>query len=280
MTELSANKCFGGMQKVFSHSSRSTGTEMTLGLYLPPQVREGPVPLIVFLAGLTCTHENAMVKAGAQRLCADIGLAFMTPDTSPRGLELDGEHDRYDFGSGAGFYLDATEAPWAENYRMYSYVAHELPELVLTEFAEIDAGRLGLTGHSMGGHGALTIGLKNPDRFKSVSALAPIASPINCPWGQNALPRYIGDNKGVWRQYDACALIEDGHRVPEIMVDQGLNDEFMNSQLKPDLLERACSDHGQSLQMRYQEGYDHSYFFISSFLGDHLHWAADHLQAT
>jgi S-formylglutathione hydrolase len=235
------------------------------------------VPVLYFLAGLTCTEENFTVKAGAQRRAAELGLALVMPDTSPRGLDLPGEHDNYDFGSGAGFYVDATAAPWAVNYRMYSYVTRELPALVEEHFA-IDAARSGIFGHSMGGHGALVCALRNPDAYRSVSAFAPISAPMHCPWGEKAFTGYLGPHRAAWRAWDASALIEDGHRVPGILVDQGLADSFLASQLMPERLEQACAAAGQPLSLRRHPGYDHSYFFIATFVADHLEWHAARLR--
>jgi len=277
METISQQYCFEGVQGVYRHASEATGTKMTFGLYVPPQAKDGMVPVLLYLSGLTCTHENVIAKAGAQRYCAEHGLAFLAPDTSPRGLDLPGEDEEYDFGSGAGFYIDATQSPWRENYRMYSYVATDLLQSVEKEFPSLDLASVGITGHSMGGHGALTIALKNPDRFKSVSAFAPICAPISSPWGEKALKRYLGPNRQDWRPYDACALIEDGARVGDILVDQGQADEFLAEQLKPKALEKACASAGISLTLRCHAGYDHSYYFISTFIAAHVAWAADRL---
>ena len=250
---------------------------MRFGVFLPPQADAGRVPVLYWLSGLTCTEENFIVKAGAQRVAAELGLAIVVPDTSPRGLGIAGESDSYDFGLGAGFYVDATEAPWSNGYRMYSYVAKELPGVVAESFP-VESARCGIFGHSMGGHGALTIALKNPSRYKSVSAFAPIASPMRCPWGQKALTGYLGADPTRWREYDATALIEDrGWSGPPILVDQGTNDQFIESQLKPELLREACERRGIALDLRLREGYDHSYFFIATFIEDHLRFHAAHL---
>ena len=237
----------------------------------------GPVPVVWFLSGLTCTEENFTVKAGAQRAAADLGLMLIAPDTSPRGEDVpEDPNGAYDFGLGAGFYVDATAAPWSRNYRMRSYVETELPAVVAAELpANLD--RQGITGHSMGGHGALTIALRNPDRYAAVSAFAPICSPMKCPWGEKALSGYLGPDRSQWRDYDACALIEDGARLRDLLVDQGTADSFLHEQLKPDLLEDACARAGLPLTLRFQEGYDHSYFFIASFIEDHLRWHAERL---
>ncbi|MGX6648951.1 S-formylglutathione hydrolase [Maricaulaceae bacterium MS644] len=277
MEMKSESRCFGGRQQVWTHASKATGTDMTFGLYLPPAAEDGPVPVVLYLSGLTCTHANVMDKAGAQRVCAELGLALLAPDTSPRGTDLPGEHDSYDFGSGAGFYVDAVQAPWSRHYRMESYVTDELLKAAASA-APLDLDAVAITGHSMGGHGALTLGLKRPDLFKAISAFAPIASPLNCPWGEKALTAYIGPDRGAWRAYDACALIEDGKRCEAgILVDQGLADGFLEEQLKPELLEAACKAAGQKLTLHRQEGYDHSYFFIASFIEDHLRWLSERL---
>lgn len=277
LTKVSEAKAFGGKQFVYSHTSTETGTEMRFAVYLPAAAEKSKVPVLWYLSGLTCTEENFTVKAGAQRDAAELGIALIAPDTSPRGDGVPDDSDgAYDFGLGAGFYVDATETPWSDNYRMRSYIETELPTLV-EQALPLDMTRQAITGHSMGGHGALTISLRNPDRFKSVSAFAPICSPMNCPWGEKALSGYIGHNKADWRQYDACALIEDGARLPEILVDQGLADGFLEGQLKPELLEAACSASGIPLTMRRQAGYDHSYYFIASFMQDHLRWHAERL---
>ena len=274
ITTVSRNKCFGGVQGVYSHESRETDCVMRFGVFLPPQAEARKRPVLYWLSGLTCTEENFIVKAGAQRVAAELGLAIVVPDTSPRGLNIPGEAESYDFGVGAGFYVDATRAPWSGGYRMYSYVARELPRLVESEFP-VDAARVGIFGHSMGGHGALTIALKNPDRYKSVSALAPISSPMRCPWGEKALTGYLGSDRALWKEYDATALIENrGWSGPALLVDQGTNDQFLETQLKPELLEEACRRAGVRLDLRLQAGYDHSYFFIASFIEDHLRFHA------
>jgi S-formylglutathione hydrolase len=275
---LGEHRCFGGVQGFYRHASTETGTPMRFALFLPPAAAEGPVPLLYFLSGLTCTEENFTVKAGAQRRAAELGLALVMPDTSPRGTDLPGEHDSYDFGSGAGFYVDATEAPWSVNYRMYSYVTRELPALVAENFA-VDPARTGIFGHSMGGHGALVAALRNPAAYRSVSAFAPIAAPMHCPWGEKAFTAYLGADRAAWRGWDACALVEDGRRAPDILVDQGLADPFLATQLMPERLAGACAAAGQPLTLRRQPGYDHSYFFIASFVEGHLEWHAARLAA-
>jgi len=265
------------MQGTYSHESTTTGCTMRFGVYLPPQAEARQVPLLYWLSGLTCTEENFVVKAGAQRIAAELGIALVVPDTSPRGLDIPGEAANYDFGLGAGFYVDATVAPWSQGYRMYSYVVEELRDVVTAGFP-LDPSRAGVFGHSMGGHGALTIALKNPQLYKSVSAFAPICSPMRCPWGEKALSGYLGLDRASWREYDATALIEDrGWRGPPLLVDQGTKDAFLDSQLKPELLRAACIEHGVPLELRMQGGYDHSYFFISSFVEDHLRFHARHL---
>jgi S-formylglutathione hydrolase len=247
---------------------------MRFGVYLPPHAQRGPVPVLYWLSGLTCTEENFITKAGAQRVAAELGLAIIAPDTSPRGLNVAGEAESYDLGLGAGFYVDATVAPWSQGYRMYSYVQAELPQVVGAEFP-VDPSRSGIFGHSMGGHGALTLALKNPQQYRSVSAFAPIASPMRCPWGSKALSAYLGSDQGQWREYDATALIaERGWAGPPILVDQGTQDQFLESQLMPELLVQACERKGVRLDLRRQEGYDHSYYFIASFIEDHLRFHA------
>lgn len=274
---ISTTCSFGGVQGVYRHASKATSTDMTFALYLPPQADRAKVPLLIFLSGLTCTHENVMVKAGAQQYCAQHGLALFMPDTSPRGDDVP-DDDAYDFGQGAGFYVNATQAPWSANFAMERYITDEVLGIIAANFPSIDMNRKGITGHSMGGHGALTLALKHPSLFKSVSAFSPIASPINCAWGRKALSGYLGsDDQGAWRRHDACALIEDDARVDDILIDQGTADQFLQTQLKPDLLEKACRDAGIPLSFRMREGYDHSYFFISTFMEDHVRWAAERI---
>ena len=277
LTTASQSRCFGGTQGVYAHVSAELGCPMRFGVFLPPQSAAGRVPALYWLSGLTCTEENFIAKAGAQRLAAELGLAIVVPDTSPRGLGLPGEGDSYDFGLGAGFYVDATQAPWSRGYRMYSYVTRELPTLVASHFP-VDPERVGIFGHSMGGHGALTVALKNPREYRSVSAFAPIASPMRCPWGEKALTGYLGADRETWREYDATALIETrGWTGPPILVDQGTKDQFLELQLKPHLLREACQRAGVPLNLRMQEGYDHSYFFIATFIADHLQFHARNL---
>jgi S-formylglutathione hydrolase len=244
---------------------------MTFAVYRPPQAEAGePLPVIWYLSGLTCTHANVMEKGGYQRICAELGLMFVAPDTSPRGEGVP-DDPAYDFGQGAGFYVDATEMPFAANYRMASYVTEELPALIAEHFP-VDMDRQGITGHSMGGHGALTLALRNPGRYRSVSAFAPIVAPSQGPWGEKALSRYLGADRTAWRRHDAVALIENGARFAEILVDQGASDSFLEQELKPELLENACRAAGIPLTLRMQEGYDHSYYFIATFMEDHLRW--------
>lgn len=279
METISTSRCFGGTQGIYAHASAETRTRMRFSVFVPPQAEQGPVPVVWFLSGLTCTEENFTVKAGAQRMAAALGLMLVAPDTSPRGVDDGGEtvpddpEGAWDFGLGAGFYVDATEAPWARNYRMFSYISDELPQLIAGAFPA-DMNAQGIMGHSMGGHGALTIALRHPGRFRSVSAFAPIVSPLNCPWGEKALGGYLGPDRSRWRAHDAVALIEDGARCPHILVDQGMADGFVASQLKPDLLEAACNATGQPLTLNRRDGYDHSYYFIASFMEDHLRWHA------
>ncbi|MDE2583574.1 MAG: S-formylglutathione hydrolase [Rhodospirillales bacterium] len=272
---VSRARCFGGSQFVYRHASTATGTSMRFSAFVPPQAERAKVPVVWFLSGLTCTEENFTVKAGAQRMAAELGLMVIAPDTSPRGDGVpDDPEGAYDFGLGAGFYLDATLDPWARHYRMRAYIEQELPALVAATLPA-DAGRQSIMGHSMGGHGAITIALRNPGRFASVSAFAPICAPTRCPWGKKALLGYLGADRALWRQYDSCALIEDGKRLPGLLVDQGTADSFLNEQLHPELLEAACAAAGIPLTLRRQEGYDHSYFFIETFMEDHLrHHAA------
>ena len=270
METLARSECFGGVQGVYRHAAQETRCAMRFGVFLPPQAGSRRVPVLYWLSGLTCSEENFIVKAGAQRVAAELGLAIVVPDTSPRGLGLPGEGDSYDFGLGAGFYVDATQSPWASGYRMDSYVTRELPAIIEAEFP-VDPQRVGVFGHSMGGHGALVLALRNPDRYRSVSAFAPIASPMRCPWGEKALTGYLGPDRAAWREYDATALIAArGWKGPPILVDQGTADPFIETQLKPQLLEEACSTAGVALEMRLREGYDHSYFFIATFIEDHL----------
>lgn len=277
LTTIAQNRSFGGLQATYAHASTVTGCTMRFGVFLPPLPHARRVPVLYWLSGLTCTEENFIVKAGAQRVAAELGIALVVPDTSPRGLNIPGEATSYDFGLGAGFYVDATEAPWSQGYRMYSYVVGELREIVAANFP-VDRSRTGIFGHSMGGHGALTIALKNPQIYKSVSAFAPICSPMRCPWGEKALTGYLGVDRTSWRDYDATALIEDrGWRGPPLLIDQGTKDQFLEAQLKPELLRASCIECNAPLELRMHEGYDHSYYFISTFIEDHLRFHARHL---
>ena len=277
MEQLSANRSHGGTQGVFSHQSAETGTPMNFSVFVPDHAPGTKLPVLWYLSGLTCTHANVTEKGEFRAACAKAGVILVAPDTSPRGDDVP-DDEGYDFGKGAGFYVDATQEPWAANFRMRSYIEQELPALIAAEFPA-DMTRQGITGHSMGGHGALTISLRNPGRFRSVSAFAPIVSPLNCPWGEKALSGYIGPDKADWRQYDACALIEDGARLPDLLVDQGEADNFLHEQLKPGLLVLACKKAGIPATIRMQPGYDHSYYFISSFMADHVAWHAERLKA-
>lgn len=273
---LSQNTAFGGMQGVFSHGSSACNTEMTFAVYVPPQAITAPCPVVWYLSGLTCTHANVMEKGEYRRMAAELGLIVVCPDTSPRGNDVPDELTNWQMGKGAGFYLDATEAPWAEHYRMHSYVTEELPALVAEHF-RVDMGRQGIFGHSMGGHGAMTIALKNPDRFKSCSAFAPIVQPSSADWSVGAFEKYLGEDRSAWRAYDACALVEDGARFPEFLIDQGKADNFLETGLRPWLFEEAIAGTGIDLTLRLHERYDHSYYFISTFMDDHLKWHADRL---
>ncbi len=277
LTTVSTNHSHGGVQGVYKHQSAVTNTEMTFSVFVPPHADGAKLPTIWYLSGLTCTHANVTDKGEFRRLCAELGVIFIAPDTSPRGEGVADDADgAYDFGLGAGFYVNATQEPFVQHYRMRDYIETELPALIAENFPA-DMARQAIMGHSMGGHGALTISLRNPGRFKSTSAFAPIVSPLNCPWGEKALGGYIGDDRAAWREYDACALIEDGARLPDILVDQGGADNFLVEQLKPELLEAACAKAGQPLTLRTQPGYDHSYYFISTFMEDHLRWHGERL---
>jgi S-formylglutathione hydrolase len=278
MNKVSASRAFGGVQYVYSHRSEACRCEMTFAIYLPPQAGTGRVPLLWYLSGLTCTHQNVMDKGEYRRAASELGIAVICPDTSPRGDDVPDEKDNWQFGKGAGFYLDATEAPFATNYNMATYVGAELPALVAAEFP-LDTTRQGIFGHSMGGHGALTLALKDPERFRSVSAFAPIVHPTTADWSRPAFEKYLGRDETAWRRYDAVSLIEDGARVKEILVDQGSADQFLEKGLQPWLLEEACKKAGIPLTLNMREGYDHSYNFISTFMPGHIAWHADRLKA-
>ncbi|MCC4115866.1 S-formylglutathione hydrolase [Aromatoleum toluclasticum] len=270
LENLSCQKSFGGWLKRYRHRSQTLGCDMVFAVYLPPQAEQGgKLPVLYWLSGLTCTDENFMQKAGAQRMAAELGLVIVAPDTSPRGTDVPGDPDgAWDFGLGAGFYLNATQDPWARHYRMHDYVVEELPALIEASFPVSDAR--GISGHSMGGHGALVCALRNPGRYRSVSAFAPITNPMNCPWGEKAFSRYLGEDRARWREWDASALIADAKERLPLLVDQGDRDDFLATQLKPETLEAAARSAGHPLTLRRQPGYDHSYFFIASFIEDHL----------
>jgi S-formylglutathione hydrolase len=277
---LAQHRCFGGWQRIYRHDSAVIGLPMRFSVYLPPQAESGPVPALFFLAGLECTDETFMIKAGAQRWAAQHGLMLIAPDTSPRGAGVPGEDQDWDLGTGAGFYLDASAPPWDTHYRMYSYIAQELYDIVVGPLGAA-AGRIGISGHSMGGHGALVLALRNPALFRSVSAFAPIAAPSRCPWGQKAFSHYLGSDSQAWAAYDASTLMA-AMRAPfpaGILVDQGLADRFLDTQLCPEAFEAACAQAGQPLQLRRHEGYDHGYYFISTFMEDHIAFHAQRLAA-
>lgn len=277
--QIGNNKCFGGQQLRYRHRSEVLDCDMVFSIFLPPQAEQGKVPVLYWLSGLTCTDENFVTKAGAQRYAAEHGIAIVAPDTSPRGEDVPDDPDgAYDFGLGAGFYVDATREPWKHHYRMYSYIVDELPALINGEFP-VDSSRCAISGHSMGGHGALTIALKNPGRFRSVSAFSPISSPLNCPWGEKALGNYLGDNRDYWAQYDTTVLLGKAKERLPMLVDQGDADNFLQEQLKPELLLEASRAADYPLELRMQPGYDHSYFFIASFIGDHIAFHAGNLQS-
>jgi S-formylglutathione hydrolase len=269
LTTIEEHRCFGGVQAVYRHESAETRCPMDLAVYRPPQAERRPVPVLYWLSGLTCTWANFTEKAGVQRYAARHGLMIVAPDTSPRGVDLPGEDDAYDFGSGAGFYVDATEEPWARHYRMYSYVTSELPALIESSLP-VDAQRQGVFGHSMGGHGALICALKNRARYRSVSAFAPICAPMRCPWGEKAFSGYLGRDRETWRAWDATELAAGSGWQSEVLVDQGTADDFLAGQLHPHLLQEAFAEAGIPLTLRYQAGYDHSYYFMASFMGEHL----------
>ena len=278
MERIANSRAFGGAQGVYKHTSAVTGTDMTFSVYVPPHAEGARLPAVWYLSGLTCTHANVTEKGEYRAACAELGLIFIAPDTSPRGEGMpDDPAGAYDFGLGAGFYVDASEAPYAAHYRMWRYVTEELSALVAEHFP-VDTARQSIMGHSMGGHGALTIGLTFPDRFRAVSAFAPIVAPSQVPWGTKALTGYLGTDRSLWRRHDAVALIEDGARVPALLVDQGEADPFLAEQLRPELLAAACDRAGIDLTLRLQPGYDHSYYFISTFMAEHLRWHAERLR--
>lgn len=271
LEQISNNTMFDGQQLKFKHASSTLSCDMSFSVFMPPQARFSKVPVIYWLSGLTCTDDNFVQKSGAQRYAAEAGVAIVCPDTSPRGEGVPDDPDgAYDFGLGAGFYVTATQAPWSEHYNMYDYIIQELPQVLDDSELSLDVDLASIMGHSMGGHGALTIALKNPGLYKAVSAFAPICSPMSCPWGEKGLGNYIGDNKADWEQYDACALVGKAEEKLHILVDQGQADDFLVSQLKPELLQQACLDAKHPLTLRMHAGYDHSYFFISTFIEDHV----------
>ena len=277
MKTLSEHACFGGTQRFLAHDSRECATEMRFAVYEPPQAKHGRVPVLYYLAGLTCTEETFMIKAGAQRFAAELGLMLVAPDTSPRQPRIPGDDASWDFGLAAGFYVDATQAPWSAHYRMYSYVTRELPQLIAAEFPA-DTSRQGIFGHSMGGHGALVCALRNPDRYRSLSAFAPIAAPSQCPWGRKAFGGYLGPDESQWLAYDASALVAQQAFHSPILVDQGKADKFLAEQLNPEILADACRRSAQPFELRMHAGYDHGYYFIQTLMAEHLRWHARQLQ--
>jgi S-formylglutathione hydrolase len=277
LERVSRNKSFGGWQEVWKHDSSATNTPMQFGVYLPPQAEQGPCPVVYWLSGLTCTEQNFITKAAAQQAAAELGLIVIAPDTSPRGTDLPGEHEHWDFGSGAGFYVDATETPWSAHYRMDTYVTQELPALIQAHFPV--QAKAAIMGHSMGGHGALVLGLRNREQYTSISAFAPISAPSECPWGQKAFGHYLGEEKDSWAAYDAHLLIQQAGKHLPLLIDQGSEDNFLKEgQLLPEKLQAAAEASGYALTLRYQEGYDHSFYFISTFIAEHLRFHAGHLQ--
>ena len=276
MQKTESQACFGGMQEAWSHRSRALDCDMRFGLFLPPQAQDGPVPVLYWLSGLTCTEQNFITKAGAQRYASEHGLALVAPDTSPRGDAV-ADAEGYDLGKGAGFYVDATQAPWSAHYRMYDYIVDELPALVEAHFPVTDARAV--SGHSMGGHGALVVALRNPGRYRSVSAFSPIVAPSRVPWGEKAFSAYLGDDREAWRTWDACELVAGARDRLPLLIEQGEADEFLETQLKPELLRAACATAGHPLELRMRPGYDHSYYFIASFIGEHVAHHARALRA-
>lgn len=274
---ISSHRCFDGEQQFHTHDSRECASEMRFSIFVPPQARERPAPVLYYLAGLTCTEETFMIKAGAQRVAAELGIVLVAPDTSPRKPRFPGDDASWDFGQGAGFYVDATQAPWSQNYRMYSYVTRELPEVVRS-LAPVRADRQSIFGHSMGGHGALVCALRNRDQYRSVSAFAPIAAPSQCPWGEKAFSGYLGADRGAWGEYDASVLVARQRYDDTILVDQGTADKFLAEQLLPERFAEACRASGTPLQLRYRDGYDHGYYFISTFMAEHLEFHAQRLK--
>ena len=279
MRVVSEQKCFDGVMGFYAHPSKECGVEMGFAVFRPPQAATRKVPVVTYLAGLTCTEETFMIKAGAQRVAAELGLMLVAPDTSPRGAGLPGEDSEWDFGVGAGFYVDATQAPWKPNFQMEAYITEDLIAAIEANFPA-DPKRRGISGHSMGGHGALTLAMNHPHLYKSVSAFAPISSPSRAPWGQKAFAAYLGNDHAAWERHDAAILMAKGMAAPfdDILVDQGLSDPFLEKQLMPDLLEQAAATAGQKLTLRYHEGYDHSYYFIQSFIDDHIAFHGERLR--
>ncbi|MBE9032202.1 S-formylglutathione hydrolase [filamentous cyanobacterium LEGE 11480] len=270
MHQKSQQVCFDGTIALYTHTSDRCHCDMNFSIYLPPQAQSGPVPVLYFLSGLTCDETNFTTKSGVQQFAAQHGLAIVAPDTSPRGTAVPDEAEAWDFGSGAGFYVDATQTPWNQHYNMYSYITQELPDLIAAHFP-VNAHRQGIFGHSMGGHGALVCALRNPDKFHSVSAFAPIVAPSQCPWGEKAFTHYLGHDRATWKAYDATDLIQQSTFPTQILIDQGQADNFLTNQLKPELFEAACQRAGQDIDLRYRDGYDHSYYFIASFIAAHIH---------
>jgi len=274
---ISKHASFGGTTGFYRHASSVNSCTMQFAVFTPPQAADGPVPVLTYLAGLTCSEETFMIKAGAQRIAAELGLAIVCPDTSPRGTNLPGEDDSYDFGSGAGFYVNATRQPWSKHYHMYDYVTRELPELVERELPLVP-GLRAISGHSMGGHGALILALRRPGHYRAVSAFAPVVNPSECPWGQKAFSGYLGEDRGLWTQYDACELVARGASSQPLFIDQGEADDFLEQQLCPERLEAVCAEHDHPLTLRRQPGYDHSYYFIATFIEEHLRYHAERLK--
>jgi S-formylglutathione hydrolase len=278
LKRISRNKSFGGWTEFHSHLSKTCASEMRFSVFIPPQAQHGKVPVVYWLSGLSCSEENFMAKAGAQRVAAELGLMIVCPDTSPRGLNLPGDSDNWDFGVAAGFYVNATQAPWNNNYKMYDYVTQELPELIAAHFPA-DTRRESIFGHSMGGHGALVAALRQPGRYASVSAFAPIVAPTQCPWGEKAFTGYLGTDRSAWAEYDTNELVKKAQGRQELFIDQGGDDKFLSEQLKPEILAKTCAQQSYPLKYRLQAGYDHSYYFIASFVEDHLRYHAAHLNA-
>ncbi len=274
---LSEHRCFGGVQGFYRHDSAEIGLPMKFGVFVPPQAAHGPMPVLFFLAGLTCNEETFAIKAGAQRVAAELGLAIVTPDTSPRDTGIEGADASWDFGHGAGFYLDATQEPWTKHFRMESWITRELRQMVMTNFPT-RPDKVGISGHSMGGHGALTLALRHPGLYQSVSAIAPICAPSQCPWGEKAFGGYLGPDRAAWAEHDATELMKAGVQLPSLLIDQGLADNFLATQLHPHLFETLCQQSGQPLSLRRHAGYDHGYYFIASFFEDHLRHHAQALK--